>query len=86
MSEKPTPPAEWADAVARLMPALMAWANWQLPDWIRRAYLQRALTNNLIDAVRKFGYTHGEVSLDVWTGLEIWRIHRHSRDGASPTA
>src|SRR5262245_55898165 len=102
MSEKTTPPSEWADAVARLMPALLVWANCQMTDWLRAeidtadpalqthreaephaarlvtqseearlAYLRRALSHNLIYAVRKFGRSQGEVSLDVLVASSV---------------
>jgi RNA polymerase sigma-70 factor (ECF subfamily) len=116
MSEKTNPLPEWADAVARLMPALLAWAKCQLPDWIRGkldaadlvqqtlveaepqaaqfvvfpeaallSFLRRALSNNLIDAIRKFGRSHGEVSLDVLVASSVRMVNWLAADDTSPS-
>jgi len=88
-------PTEWADALDRLRPALVQWAETQTPVWVRAkldpadlvqqtlleavraagrlagkpgpellAYLRRMLTNNAIDAARKFDRTRDDVSPD----------------------
>jgi RNA polymerase sigma-70 factor (ECF subfamily) len=98
------------------MPALLAWANCQLPDWLRGkldpadlvqqtlvevepqaarlvalsdeallAFLRRALSNNLIDAVRKFGRTQGELSLDALMASSVRMVNWLAADDTSPS-
>jgi RNA polymerase sigma-70 factor, ECF subfamily len=68
---------------------LDAWRGWERlagrPDHEVRGYLLRALANNLIDAVRKFGPARGDVSPDALAASSMRMAEWVAADHTSPS-